>query len=245
MTISRFKSPALPVSSALRASLAALSVMWLAGCTDRLATGSTVSDDYRQRHPIVLREKPVTINIVAGPALDQGSRSRIAQLGMDARAEGAGSVDILIPVGAPNEARARAVVPAIKAALGEANPSMAVHVGSYRASDPRAVAPLHVSYRTVQAAVPHRCGQWPADLGAASPEDDLENRPYWNYGCAYQNMIATQLDDPRDLESPRAITPADAQIRMRSIDRVRKGSDPGATWSTTLGSGISSVGGAK
>lgn len=245
MTTSRFKSPAPRVPPTLRASLAALSVMWLAGCTDRLATGSTVSDDYRQRHPIVLREKPVTLNIVAGPTLDPGSRSRVAQLGLDAREEGAGSVDILIPVGAPNEAHARAVVPAIKAVLGGVNPSIAIHVGSYPAADRRAVAPLHVSYRTVRAAVPHRCGQWPADLGAGSAEDDLENRPYWNHGCAYQNMIATQIDDPRDLQSPRAITPADAQIRMRSIERVRKGGDPGTSWGTTLNSGIASVGGAK
>ena len=240
MTTSRFKSLAPRV---LRTGLAALSVLWLAGCTDRLATGSTVSDDYRQRHPIVLREKPVTINIVAGPTLDQGSRSRVAQMGMDAREEGAGSVDILIPVGAPNEAHARAVVPAIKAVLGEANPSMVIHVGSYPASDRRAAAPLHVSYRAVRAAVPHRCGQWPADMGPASAEDDLENRPYWNHGCAYQNMLATHIDDPRDLQSPRAVTPADAQIRMRGIERVRKGTDPATGWETGLKSGISSVGG--
>ena len=245
MTISRFKNAAPLAPSTLRASLAALAVMWLAGCTDRLATGSTVSDDYLVRHPIVLREKPVTISIISGPILDPGSRSRVVQLGLDAREEGAGSVEILIPAGASNERQARAVAPAIKAALQEGGSPLASHVGSYPASDPRGLAPLRVSYRMVRAGLTHSCGQWPADIAAGSAQDDLENRPHWNFGCSYQNMIATQVEDPRDLQGPRAITSADAGIRMRVIDKVRKGNDPSTGWSTGLGSGITSVGGAK
>ena len=245
MTDARFKSRAPRVTSTLRMSLAAMVVLSLAGCTDRLATGSTISDDYRQRHPIMLREKPMTINIVSGPSLDPGSRSRVVQLGMDAREEGSGRVEILIPAGAQNEAHARAVVPAIKAALAEGGGMIAVSVGSYPASDPRALAPLRVSYRMVRASLAHQCGQWPADLASASSLEGWENQSYWNFGCSYQNMIATQVDDPRDLESPRAITPADAQYRMRGLDRVRKGTDPATTWTTTQNPGIGSVGGSK
>ena len=244
MTTSRFKNAAPPITTTLRVSLAVLAAVTLAGCTDRLATGTTISDDYTQRHPIVLREKPVTINIVSGPSLDAGSRNRVTQLGADAREEGARTVEILIPAGAVNEAQARAVVPAIRAALGESGPALAISVGSYPASGSRNLAPLRISYRTVRAAVAHRCGEWPADLASASSLETWDNRPYWNLGCSYQNMIATQLDDPRDLDNPRATTPADAQIRMRGIDRVRKGSDPGTGWATQ-NSGIASVGGAR
>lgn len=245
MTSSRFTSAAPLAPSILRASLAALAVMWLGGCTDRLATGSTISDDYQVRHPIVLREKPVTISIISGPTLDPGSRSRVVQFGLDAREEGAGSVEILIPAGAPNERQARAVAPAMKAALEEGGSALAIHVGSYPASDPRALAPLRVSYRMVRAGLTHACGQWPADIAVGSAQDDLDNRPYWNFGCSYQNMIATQVEDPRDLQGPRAMTSADAGIRMRTIDRVRKGNDPATSWSTGLGAGIGNVGGAK
>jgi len=245
MTSSRFKSAAPLAPSILRASLVALAAFALAGCTDRLATGSTISDDYRARHPIVLREKPVTLSIISGPTLDAGSRSRVVQFGLDAREEGAGSVEILIPAGAPNERQARAVAPAIKAALEEGGSALAIHVGSYPASDPRALAPLRVSYRMVRAGLPHSCGQWPADIAVGSAQDDLDNRPHWNFGGSYQNMIATQVEDPRDLQTPRAMTSADAGIRMRTIDRVRKGNDPATTWTTGLGAGIGSVGGAR
>ena len=244
MVTSDFKKAAPPIAASLRVCLSVLAAMTLAGCTDRLATGTTISDDYTQRHSIVLREKPVTINIVSGPNLDLGSRNRVAQLAADAREEGARTVEILIPAGAVNEAHARAVVPAIRAALGEGGSALAISVGSYPASGSRNLMPLRISYRTVRAAVAHRCGEWPADLASGSSLETWDNRPYWNFGCSYQNMIATQLDDPRDLENPRAITPADAQIRMRGIDRVRKGSDPGTSW-TTQNSGIASVGGVK
>ena len=48
----------------------------LAGCTDRLATGSTVSDDYRERHPIVLAERPVTLNLFSNRKLDDVAKRR-------------------------------------------------------------------------------------------------------------------------------------------------------------------------
>ena len=244
MTSSGFKKAAPPIVTSLRVSLAVSAAVTLAGCTDRPATGTTISDDYTRRHPIELREKPVTINIVSGPNLDPGSRNRVGQLAADAREEGARILEILIPAGAVNEAHARAVVPAIKAALGEGGSTLAISVGSYPASGSRNLMPLRISYRTVRAAVAHRCGEWPADLASGSSLETWDNRQYWNFGCSYQNMIATQLDDPRDLENPRAITPADAQIRMRGIERVRKGSDPGTTW-TTQNAGIAAVGGVR
>ena len=87
-----------------------------------------------------------------------------------------------------------------------------------------------------------QCGQWPSDLASASSIEGWENKPYWNFGCATQTMIAAQTSDPRDLVTPRGEEASDALMRARGIDTVRKGSDPNTAW-TVKNSNIGGVGG--
>jgi pilus assembly protein CpaD len=61
-------------------------------------------------------------------------------------------------------------------------------------------------------------------------------------GCAYQNMLAVQVANPRDIASPRGETPSDVRMRMRAIGKVRQGTDPGTAWKVQ-NSNIGSVGG--
>ena len=240
MNVSPFK----PATSAprptlmLRVAVLAFGALTLAGCTDRLATGSTVSDDYRERHPIVLAERPVTLNLYSNRKLDDVAKRRILEFAGEAQAEGAVALEVLTPAGAFNEADMRALVPAVKAALQEGGYKANVSVGSYPAADPRAIAPLRLSFRSVRARVSHRCGEWPLDLTSGSSLDSWDNRPYWNLGCSYQNMIATQLDDPRDLEAPRAVSRSDVQMRTRAIGVARQGGDPGFGRGASSGSGV-------
>lgn len=231
MMVSKKNGAAFRPSAVLRASLFALAAVSLAGCTDRLATGSVVSDDHRVRHPIVLGERPVTISLTPGAKLDEVSKRRLAEFGAAAREEGTGRVEILIPVGAMNEAQARAALTQIRAALQESGVST-ISVGSYPAASPRAQAPLRITYRAVRAAAAHRCGHWPVDLASGSSVNGWENQSYWNYGCAQQQMLAAQVDDARDLEAQRASTPTDIRLRNRVFDRVRQGSDPSTAWTT-------------
>ena len=241
MTISTQKCANPRIASALHVCVLALAAMSLAGCTDRLATGSVVSDDYRVRHPIVLGERPVTLTLSPGAKLDAVSKRRLAEFAAAAREEGGGRMEILVPAGAMNDALARAAVPEVRAALQEAGIS-AISAGSYPAASPRAQAPLRISYRAVRAAVAHRCGHWPVDLASGSTLAGWENQSYWNYGCAHQNMLAAQVDDPRDLEAQRASTPGDIRTRSRAIEKVRAGTDPATTWSTPP-VGIGAIGG--
>ena len=215
----------------LRAGALTFVALSLAGCTDRLATGSAISDDYQARHPISVRERAVTLNLFPGRKLDAASRRRVVEFASDLRAEGARTVEILIPAGAPNQTEARAAIPMIEAALREGGSTASVSIGSYPAADPQTFSPVRLSYRGLTARVAHSCGQWPADLASGSTLETWENRPYWNFGCSYQNMIATQLDDPRDLEAPRAASPSDVQMRTRAIGKVREGVDPATAWS--------------
>ena len=58
-----------------------------------------------------------------------------------------------------------------------------------------------------KATVADQCGQWPRDLAIGSGADaDWSNKPYWNFGCAYQSAFAAQVADPRDLVAPQAET---------------------------------------
>jgi pilus assembly protein CpaD len=50
-----------------------------------------------------------------------------------------------------------------------------------------------------------------------------ENRPYFNLGCATQRNLAAMIDNPADLEQPRAETPAYTARRDIAFDRYRKG----------------------
>ncbi len=234
MTRATFKCVATAprASLVLRAGLLSWAAFSLAGCTDRLATGATISDDYRERHPIVLTESPVTLNLFPTSKLDDASRRRVVEFAGQSREAGASVIEILVPVGALNEAQNRSALPAIKAALAAGGSAAALSVGSYPAPDARTAAPLRLAYRTLTARVPHRCGEWPADLASASSTEGWDNRPYWNLGCSYQNMIARQVDDPRDLEAPRAESPGDVKMRTRAIEKVRQGIDPSTAWAT-------------
>lgn len=80
---------------------------------------------------------------------------------------------------------------------------------------------MRLSFMRMKATVVTRCGEWPENL-ASSAETLWDNRVYSNFGCAYQNMIATQTADPRDLIGARAESPVDAQMRVRALNRLRE-----------------------
>jgi pilus assembly protein CpaD len=85
-------------------------------------------------------------------------------------------------------------------------------------------------FATIVADVPGQCGNFPTDLASGPDVREWANLPYENFGCATQKMLAAQVDDPRDLARARAVTEPDVEMRLRAIDDVRKGQDPGTTW---------------
>jgi pilus assembly protein CpaD len=97
---------------------------------------------------------------------------------------------------------------------------------SYAAPDPR--APVVVGYQTVRAAVP-RCG---AVWGNLSRTGD--NQSASNFGCAVTANLAAQIADPRDIQTPRAMTPSDAGRRTVVFDRYRTGQTTAAATETLI-----------
>jgi pilus assembly protein CpaD len=75
------------------------------------------------------------------------------------------------------------------------------------------------------------CGTWPEDLGPSIKNKGyLENRPYYNLGCASQRNLAAMVDNPSDLVQPRAETPALTSRRNIAFDKYRKGTPTGTVY---------------
>jgi pilus assembly protein CpaD len=229
------------IPSRARAVTARAGALWLlaalplSGCgVDRLATGSIVPDDYRERHPIVLSQNGETsIDLfTSGARLDRATTLRIRDFVRSYSERGHGPVYLMAPAGGAANAHSRAAALAVRRELARSGLRAPVQIRDYAAIDPNVAAPIRMTFYGLKAAVPVKCGEWPADLASGSTLATWENRPYWNYGCAAQSNLATMVADPRDLAGPRGETPSDVAMRSRAITNVRQGADPGTNWKT-------------
>ena len=233
----------LPRSALRRAMIVLLAPLALAACgkVDRLATtDSIIPDALEQRHPIVLADAPYTIDVFpVGGRLDYSDDSRVMDFISKYKDVGHGPITIMLPNGAPGSAVS---VNAVRSRLAAAGVGGHVRVGHYAVQDRSMAAAVRLSFIGLKSKVATKCGEWPDDLASASSLHTWQNKPYWNMGCAYQNMLAVQVSNPRDIASPRGETPADVRMRMRAIGKVRQGNDPGTNWKVQ-NSNIGSVGG--
>ena len=220
-------------SSAGKLSAIALSiplVLSIAGCgqTDRIVPSTIPINDYRNRHPIVLAEARTAIDVFPSGGqdhLDTHTAKQIFAFAAQYHELGQGAVLVLMPRG-PRAGAKRGLIADIKRVLALGGAQSGVIVSNYPVSDPALASPIRLSYNGLKAIVHDQCGQWPNDLASASSIEGWENKPYWNFGCATQTMIAAQTSDPRDLAAPRGEEPADTKMRARGIESIRKGVDP-------------------
>jgi len=229
----------------VRRALAALALAApLQACgADRVVTGTVPSADYRATHPIALTQAPTTLDVfsVAG-RLDTREQAEVRQFAQQYRELGDGQITVLLPGGGVSASNAKAALGDVRKALLAGGARGYIAVGSYAVADASLAAPIRLSFTGLKAKVASSCGQWPTDLASGSTTEGWNNRPYWNFGCAHQNMLAAQVADPRDLAAPRAEGDVDVNMRMRAIQNVRKGTDPGTDWKVK-NSSIGSVGG--
>ena len=213
----------------------------LAGCShvDRAVATSPVPEDFHLRHPVVLTDARQTLDIFlvgASARLDYRQQEDVEAFAADYRLNGRGRIRAMVPRGAVDPQAAEATLGAIRRALAAASVKGEIEVGTYRAGDPALAAPVRLSFVKLQAKLASRCGEWPEDLASASNVDGWENRSYYNLGCATQQTLAAQMDDPRDLVRPRAVDPSDVQMRTRAIGDIRgspgalQATDPSTTW---------------
>jgi pilus assembly protein CpaD len=222
--------------AAALAGLASLAVT-LGGCmhtADQVATTASIPDDYRQRHPIAVQEANQSVVILVGHArggLSAEQRADVIALAQTWRREATGPITADVPVDTSNAAAAADAFHEIQSLLTAGGvPPRGINLHRYHPNDPRQMAAIRLNYPRLSA-VAGPCGLWPEDLGPSIHDKSyIENKSWYNLGCAYQRDMAAMVDNPADLVQPRAETPAYLVRRTEGFEKYRKG----AVTSTTF-----------
>ena len=214
--------------------LAGLAVV-LGACTH---TGdevtSSIPDDYRLRHPIAIEEANRSVVLFVGHSRGGLSASQRADVMGVAQAwlqEGTGAIIADLPVDTSNAVVAADSFREIQALLSAAGvPPRGLAVHRYHPSDPRQMATIRLNYPKISA-VAGPCGLWPEDIGSSAKDRSYyDNKPYYNFGCAYQRNMAAMIDNPSDLVQPRSETPPYTLRRTEAFEKYRKGTPTTTTY---------------
>jgi len=190
--------------------------------------------DYRQRHPIAVTEADRSIVVFVGRGrggLTAEQRAEVMGMARDWMREGTGAVSIDVPIDTPNARAAQDSLREIQATFAAAGvPPRGVVVRKYHPDDPRQMPAIRVNYPKMTA-VAGPCGLWPEDLGPSIHNKSyIENKQYYNFGCATQRNFAAMVEDPTDIVQPRAETPAYTPRRNIAFDKYRKGTTTATTY---------------
>jgi pilus assembly protein CpaD len=202
--------------------------------TDNSVTTASVPDDYRLRHPIAIQEADQSVVIFVGQGrggLSAPQRTDVIGLAQSWLHEGTGAISADLPVDTPNARMAADTMREIQALLASVGvPPRGLLVRRYHPDDPRHMAAIRLSYPKISATA-GPCGTWPEDLGPSIKNKGyLENKSYFNFGCAYQRNMAAMVDNPSDLVQPRPETPAYTARRTTAFEKYRKGTSTATTY---------------
>lgn len=204
----------------------------LGACTETTGSVATpisasVPDDYRLRHPIAIQEADRSVVVFVGHArggLSATQRADVAGLARSWVGEGTGAIIVDVPVNTSNARAAESAAHEARAVLEAGGvPSNAIKLRHYTPYDSRTLATVRLTYPRMTA-VAGPCGLWPEDIGPSIKDPTyLENKPYYNFGCAYQRNMAAMVANPSDLVQPRPETPAYTVRRTEGFEKYRKG----------------------
>ncbi len=234
------------ITHGARAALLASCVLMLGACQQiNREVAPSVPTDYRQRHPIAIREGDRTLEVFVGAnrgTLLPGQGADVMAFAGTWRREGTGGIVVEVPEGTPNERAAHDVLREVRSLLGAAGvPAHGVVIRHYRPTTPAQLATVKLSYPRL-AAETGPCGLWPHDLGVTAAPEHARNRPYWNLGCASQRNLAAMVENPADLVQPRPEAPIFAARRSTVIDKYRKGESTATVYTNPDKGAISDVG---
>jgi len=213
----------------------------LGGCyKSTVAQDASYPEDYRQRHPITIKETDHTIEVFVGSnrgGLNANQRADVLAFAQTWKKEATGGIIIDSPIGTTNQFAAGEAVREARSILAASGvPPSAVVVRPYTPKNRVAVATVRLNYPKMRAEA-GPCGLWPADLGPTYEPEHFQNKPYWNLGCASQRNLAAMVDNPTDLVQPRGESPASSARRNIVLEKYRKG-EPTATVSANPNKGM-------
>lgn len=157
--------------------------------------------------------------VIHETGLSPSQTTALTQLAYRFASEGADSLVVEAPTGGdPLAAAAAWRAKAVLEAAG--TPSHLIQVVSYEGPNSR--APILAGFETLTAAIP-QCGQRWGNLGRTG-----DNQSSSNFGCAVTANLAAQIANPRDIVTPRAMTPSHAGRRTVVFDNYSKGQSTSA-----------------
>lgn len=216
----------------LRLFAAAALTSVLGGCYQTQTAKNEYPFDYRDRHPITVREGSRQVDVFLGRnrgGLTPAQRADVLAFAQWWKREANSGIVVQVPHGGPTDraaADSMREIHSIFAASGV--PGKAVYVRQYR-PEAASLASIKIEYsKMVAEAGP--CGQWPEDLGPSMEKGYNQNRPFWNFGCSSQRNLASMVDNPADLVQPRGEQPAYAARRSVALDKYRKGENPSGSY---------------
>jgi pilus assembly protein CpaD len=219
----------LPFGATLLRSAAVLGVtLTLAGCYSREAKVSGPPTDYRDRHPIALKQGDKTVEVFIARnrgGLSPEQRADVLAFARSWRREASGGILIDVPADGTLRKSADETLREVHSIFAQSGvPRDAVRVTSYAKRDLE-LPSIKLNYpRLVATAGP--CGIWPTDSGPTVGETYSRNEQFYNLGCAHQRNLAAMVDNPADLVQPRGESPAYAARRSVPLDKYRRGEDP-------------------
>ena len=111
---------------------------------------SSIPNDYRQRHPIAVREKAQTLSLFIGDGrggLTPTQRAEVGAVASGWRREATGGVVVEVPLGGSNEHAAMSASREVRAILSAAGvPHNAIEIRPYRTDDPVRLGTIRVNY---------------------------------------------------------------------------------------------------
>jgi pilus assembly protein CpaD len=211
----------------------------LGGCysVPEVGVPARVESDYRQRHPISIKEADRTVEIFVGTnrgGLTSAQRADVLAFARAWQREATGGVVIDLPSDTANARAAAEVLSEVRSILAAAAvPPERIAVRPYRPASPRTLATLRLNYPRM-AAEAGPCGLWPHDLGPSFEREYNENSEHWNLGCASQRNLAAMVDNPADLVQPRGDAPPYNARRTVVLDKYRQGQPTGTQYPAVL-----------
>ena len=226
------RETASPTAALMRAAAVAGVALTLAGCYPAREAKLAPPTDYRDRHPIALKQGDKAVELFIGRnrgGLTPAQRADVLAFAQSWRREATGGILIDVPSDPTLKQSAGDTLREIHSIFAQSGiPRNGVRVVSYQKRDLELPA-IRLNYPKL-VAVAGPCGTWPDDTGPTFNRAYTDNRPFYNLGCAQQRNLAAMVDNPADLIQPRGESPAYTARRSVALDRYRKGDSPAGTY---------------
>jgi pilus assembly protein CpaD len=218
----------------------------LAGCSNTFMSSDPTGGiplTYKERYPITIQEGRKSLVLFVGSGrggLSATQRAEVMAFAQSWRHDATGGVTVDRPVYGGNDRAANDTLREALSIIAMAGiPRKGVGIRPY---NPHGRNPtIRLSY-PLTAATAGPCGLWPDDLGVDHERNHLENKQYYNFGCATQRNLAAMVAEPADLIQPRSDTPGYPAKRTFALDKWRKGESPATVYPDATKGAISDVG---